>query len=372
MRIKTIRKALIGIGLLLCAAVLLGWLFRSQIRDVSNKYRSERLFAQAEAAFLEEDWANATRLGTAAHYLDTRNSRIDLLVARALLKQRDPSSVVWWERVLDQPDLPVDELRTVTRAILRQGKVEVGLPFLNRLVQADGDNPETQRLWLYSLARQGRMGSAEAYAEQVNLPITGQEPEPSYEVANLSLAVATADAGETNKLASLLSRKGEWALLQQLMERQLAEDPDNPEYLVKLIGAYYYAGNPTPLAPLVERLAPRSLETQPVWESFVSYLRLLIDGYEAEHHQRLESLLASYPEIFEYRLVLGLSFLLNGQQGLAQGLARDMPDVPLSTARHLRVLAMLLGMPGDELLRPEERDQLLPRERYLMSLHGVN
>lgn len=370
MRSKTLRRILGVIGLLGCAIVVGGWLFRAEIRSALNTYRADRLVQQAQAAFANEDWTNAARLGTAAHYLDPANPDTDLLVARALLKDRNPSSVTWWRRVLDRPDLPMDELRSVTRAILGQGNVEEGLPFLQRLLRSDGDHPATQRLWLQALGLQGRLGSAETYAAQVNLPLSPGSPAPSTKPANLALAVETAGVDETDSLASTLSREGEWKLLQRLMERRLAEDPDNPVYLVKLAGAHYYRGDPTPIPPLIERLPPGSLETQPVWESFLSYLRMLTEGFDSAHHSRLETLLARYPEILEYRLVLGLSFHLNGQTQLARGLVEDLPEIPLATARHLRVTAAILGLDQSALLRPAEEQHLLPRERYLLSQQG--
>jgi hypothetical protein len=387
MRSKTIRTVLITGCLLVVIIGIGGLVFRGEIRQSLNSFRADRLMQKAEVAFAQEDWADATRLGTAAHYLDTDNPAIDLLVARALLKQRNPSAVAWWQRVLMEPDLPRDELWIVTQAILRRGDVQEGMPFLNRLMELDGDNPETQRLWLYSLGLQRRFGSAQAYAEQMDLYQIEPELEPVIEQGiasdetddaeqpeqstpseiNLAVAVETATADETEALASTLSVMGEWILLQRLMENRLREDPANPEYLVKLIGAYYYAGDAAPLPPLLEKLKRGSLESQPVWESFIYYLHLLIDGFNPDSHMQLEAMLARYPEVFEYRLVLGLSFLLNGQPQLARGLVEDMPDLPPATARHLRVIAIILGMPADTLLLPGERDQLLPRERFLIS-----
>lgn len=350
MRPETVRRIVLSASLVIAVAGTGIFLLGDPIRSGLNRVRAERLMERAEAAFGAEDWNDAARLARAAHYLQPANRQIDLLVARSLLKERSPSAIDWWKRILSEPDLPVDELRSITYAVLQTRDLDSGLLFLSRLMQLDADHPDTQRLWLVSLGMQGRLGSAQAYAEKMDLEFT----------------IVPGKQDDSDALASNLFQAGEWQLLQQVLERRLREDPDNPEVLVKLLGAHYHAGDPAPLPELLEQVGPGALESQPVWESFVNYLDLLINGFSPATHQRLEALLARYPEVFEYRLVLGLSFLLHGQPNLARGLIVDMPDMPLATPRHLRVCAILLGLPETDLLPPAERELLLPRERSLI------
>jgi thioredoxin-like negative regulator of GroEL len=349
-RSRSIRKALFAGCVCVAVAGIGGFILREPIRARVNGIRAERLMEKAETAFAAEDWGDAARLGRAAHFLDSDNRQTDLLVARALLKEHNPSSIGWWKRVLDEPDLPIDELRILTHAVLQQGDLDNGLLFLNRLMQLDPDNPGTQRLWLTALGMQGRLGSAQAYAEQMNL----------------EFEVVPGEQDDSDALASNLFRAGEWKLLQQVLARRLLEDPDNPALLVKLLAAHYHSGDAAALPDLLARIKPGALESQPVWESFVHYLNLLNGGFEPDLHLRMEQLLARYPEVFEYRLVLALSFLLQGQAQLARGLIVDMPDLPPATARHLRVCAVILGMPEADLILPGEKDLLLPRERALI------
>jgi hypothetical protein len=97
------------------------------------------------------------------------------------------------------------------------------------------------------------------------------------------------------------------------------------------------------------------------------YLRLILNGYTPELHRRLESLFTQYPEVFEFRLVLGVSYILQNQPEVAAGFIENMPKLNRSSPRFLRVAAILLGSPRESLIFPDESQFLLPREAFLLS-----
>lgn len=490
-------------GLLLLAVVSAGLAYRFGLRDTVNEWRAARMLEKAESAFSGENWTDAARLARAAHFLDRDNRAIDLLVARSLMKLRDPGTVDWWKRVLDEPELPVDELRTVTRAVLRQGNLADGLMLLAELFERDPDGVETSELWLTALGMQRRYGTLRAQLERLlegggvlsvkaarelvarpgaeaNLrqraaavllesgkdPLdrlyglairdggsaavgeavqrlmdqptaadleallrwavwsnrehavlaalsfgayrqSGAQPGPwlnaLYRTGNypeiisltgennrdaaslawralafsetgekeraltaLDLAIETARPEDYPLIESTLAGMDEWERLKRFLEARLKEAPGEPGLLVRLLGAEYHGGDAFRMAVLLRKIEAGALEDQPVRESFTAYLRLLEEGFMEETHANLEDLVARYPEVAEYRLVLALSFLLQGRFDLARGLAAETARPSPGAPRHLRVAASILGIP--DLLAPKERASLLPQERLLLKV----
>ncbi|NDV62338.1 hypothetical protein G0Q06_07750 [Puniceicoccales bacterium CK1056] len=526
------------------------FIFREPIKQTVNGIRSERLVSKAEEAFSQELWEQAARQGKAAYYLDSENKAVQLLVARALLKQRDRSAVDWWKLVIDEPDLPIDELRLLTEVLLTAGELEDGTTFLGRLMILDGENPETRRLWLTALQmerRYSRMmslagelagsGSEDWSIHQLHMsmqenfygekgeelvidhlrrlieedgplslraarelaahptvdtktrllatdyleehpqddldilygrsvavksgaldrdelfPILDQILEaPSSEElqeltrwatwmdavswfldtvswetfigtgangelylrllynqgaydrlltltereykdrqagssallyyraaaleqlgfldeasAALELAIDVVNPTETTEIEGFLVRDNRWDLLVKLYEIILKDEGGNPIYLLKALGAYYYIGDQTNLERILEQIELGEYDAEPGKASFILYLRLLLEGYRPELNRRLESLLTQYPEVFEFRLVLGVSYLLQGRQDVASGFLQGMPELGRTSPRFLRVAAILLGVSRESLIFPEESEFLLPREAFLLS-----
>lgn len=538
----------VSIGLIGAGGI---FIFRDDLKGFINSARAERLEERASEAFANEQWTEASRLGQAAFYLDSNNKNIQLIVARSQLNQRMSSAVGWWRLVIDEPDLPVDELRFLTEALLRGDNVEETIFFLNRLLELDGDNPETQKLWISALNRlrrhgtvaqlAGRLvdegsddwaihqtylrtlqrtgnaernlliiqhlkelldtntsisldaaremvvipeldhdtrmqavsylreqakdnldilyansaeiretegetsalyplldeiledpsvgqmgillnwanwmnaldwfvdrvdfntfeengGSPEAYFsallsleryEQVKelteviassdsateLPVllyrsaaleaTGDREEA---MQTLELAVDTVNPESSYQLEVSLIRDGHWNLVSKLYDIMLRDDPDDPRRLIKSIGAKYYIGEQESAAPLLNKLELGEFERFPDQENFLIYLKLLNSGYQREIHEHLESLLVKYPEIFDFRLTLGLSYLLQGQPEVGQQMLENMPELDLNAPRYIRVTAIILGQPSENLMHPAEVDMLTPRERFLISL----
>lgn len=544
-------RVTIILGGALCLWLLAGvFIFREPLKARVQEVRAARLMERAEAAYAAEQWAEAARLGQASHYLVPEDKRIQLFVARALLEQRSQSAVAWWKLVLDQPDLPVEELRTVAAAMLNSGQGEEALPFLSRLVELDPDSTETRRLWLQSLEQQRRYGmamhlagqftesgaddwgihrayllmrrntgsgegeagivehltelvetggalalpaarellvieaasfearskamaylnqaaeddvdrlyaasfevregmanrsqltplldriladpgpgalaqllewarwmGAEAwYLENVSwdayqanggaadpylglllaqeryerilsltenlTTVTGNNASAFYYYRSvalertgeaerarttLELSVKAIDPDYATGLERYLVRGGNWALLEELYSLQLQEKPGDPILLFKLLAADYYTGNQGSVLLVLDELPPGTFEEQPDLESFLLYLHLLAKGHTAALHQHLEILMTRYPEIFDFRLVLGVSYVLQGQAAVGAGLLEDMPELTFSAPRHLRVSAAILGRPVEDLIAPAERELLLPRESFLLS-----
>lgn len=550
----TLRKLLLIGSLVVIGMVLVVFLARDAIVGEVQDFRAERLRTQAMEAFEAGLWEKASRVGTAAHYLKPEDADIQLLVARALLKQRAPGSVAWWMRVIEQPDLPVEELRELTSILINSRRLESGLQFLNRLVELDPDSEETRRIWLQSLEIQRRMtgimelagrmveegsddwaihrqylvmqramggeqgetailehlrklieadsalslvaareisgydestredrllaaayllengedaldrlyamslevregirdsgnlkpvideivkegsgqdlanlirwsiwmgnteavlteldfdtylereGAAEVYFEALladesyrrlielsESRFSSSRPDASIFMyyralawerlgdgeqarETLQLAVDVADPENTDSLERKLFQDERWDLLTRLYRRLLESDPENPLFLQKHLAANYYLGNQDVLISSLEDMDLDFFSGQPAVQGFILYLRMLTMGASHEDHTELERLLTAYPEIFDFRLILGVSYLLRDRFDLARGFLEGMPELTLRAPRFLRVCAVLLGLSERDLIAPGEREYLLPREQLLLSRFGA-
>lgn len=554
MNISKIRVWILGAAVLALVLVVGIFLLRGPLKSAVNGIRADRLQAKAEEAFAQGLWEQAARQGKAAYYLDEDNKAIQLLLARALLKQRARTAVDWWKLVINEPNLPVDELRLLTEVLLNSGELEEGNDFLSRLMELDGENPETRRLWLTSLQMQRRysrmmslaselatsgsddwsihrlhismqenfsgedgeklviehlralveedgplslraarelaahrsvdsesrllatqylrehsandldilyarsvevnegvldreelfpllekiietpdrevleeltrwagwMGAGAWFLEEVPWETyyeSGADVEPYLRLiynegaykrlveltereykerqqgasamlyyravalerlglpdqanATLELAIEVVDPTETSDIENFLARDGRWELLVNLYEIILKDEPGNPIYLLKALGAYYYIGDQTKLLRVLDQIKVGQFDSEPSKASFILYLRLILQGHTPERHRRLESLFAQYPEVFEFRLVLGVSYILQDQPEVATGFIESMPALNRSSPRFLRVAAILLGKPRESLMFADEGQYLLPREAFLLSQKRV-
>lgn len=537
----------LGAVLLLVGGV---YLFREPIKETIRETRAERIMERAELAFAEERWEDVVRLGQAAHFLIPDADGPELLVALALLRQRDAATISWWERIIDQPDLPIEDLRLLISGLLGMGDVDRALPFINRLVELDPDAVETRRLWLQSLQEQGRYarafslaeaftaqgemdwnihrtylqlrrgedvgealighlaglleedgplslnaarelvviepaspdlrdqaatyllehaeddldrlyavshavqrGQAEAtevfdlldrmiadpgadlieplaewvewygaedwFAENVTwelfqasggaaepylalllraeaydriLALTQnfseesgdtlaaflyfrsqalvQTGEPERAAEALGLSVQAIDPEVAGGLESFLLRGGYWELLEQLYQAMLLNDPEDEVIQFKILATRYFDGDQGALLSPLRTLPPGSFEDRPNMEGLLCYLHLILKGSTPELHQHLERLMTEYPEVFDFRLLVGVSHVLRGNVTVGRSLAEEMPELGRDGPLYLRVAAVLLGYPADALLGLQERADLLPREKYLLSLVG--
>ncbi|NBD38138.1 MAG: hypothetical protein GVY10_06180 [Verrucomicrobia bacterium] len=184
----------------------------------------------------------------------------------------------------------------------------------------------------------------------------------------LRLAVQVVEPGQTRTLERHLLRDQRWELLMELYKWLLEQDPDNPVFLQKNLAAHYYLGRQDWLEARIGEVEVDDFDDFAGLQSFVIYLKLILEGPTPELHRNVEERLAEFPEISDYQLLAGLSYLLQEQVNVAAEFLEQTPDLRLSAPRHLRMGAILMGGgDADSLLRPGERGQLLPRERYLLS-----
>lgn len=540
-------------GLAGLVVMALGGLFllREGLIKRIQEERAERLYAEAQAAYAAEQWEEASRKGNAAHYLTPDRGDIILLVARSLWKQRLQTAILWWEKLLEEPELPVDELREVTEVVLRGGgQLELGLRFLNRLVELDGRSGETQRLWLRAMEQQRRVAGIyqlaglfaqegsepwEVHARYINLeqrvadggqrravehllgllradgamaPMAARElmrmaglsdaerveagkfllrdseqrldklmglavlvragqaereamlahveamlvaPRPGeveelvawarwaeeeawllealdwnrYRAADgsisvylnwllslgreqevlrlveqsfvagaadaplylffrgqaqaraglaeeaersLLLAVQTSAAANSGPLERELFRLRRYDLLAELYRSLQADQGTNPVFRQKLLGSLYYTGQDRGLREELQMVDLRTPQDSTGTDSFLLYLRLATLNDAEAVHRDLEERLVLYPEVWDYRLVLALSFKLQGLPDVARQMVAAMPTLEVNAPRYMRVCAIALGLvPADRLLLPDEWDTLLPRELLWLS-----
>jgi len=186
----------------------------------------------------------------------------------------------------------------------------------------------------------------------------------------LALAVRVADPRDSASLENNLIRDQEWDLLIELYKTLRTNEPENKRITVKLLAAYYYLGRQEGVASVLDELSVNDFSDSPPQSSFVLYLKLIIDGYSAELHQAIERYQAEFPQISDFRPVLGLSYLLQDKAGFARDFLEEIPELGLSSPRYIRIATALLGRDARTLLIPGEREYLLARELYLLSRYA--
>lgn len=189
--------------------------------------------------------------------------------------------------------------------------------------------------------------------------------------ASMNLAVEIVETEEIQRLEARLFRDTNWDVLQALYNRLQRENPGDLRYFQQALTVEYYRSDTARIEQLLEEFHDRPLSRQPVAEGFRLYLGLLTDGWTPAVHRALENLVSKYPETFDFRLLLGLSYYLSGEHGFAQGFVEGMPELGESSPRFLRVSAAVLRACSTSLIGVEEWAGLLPRERYLLALAGA-
>lgn len=536
----------------LCLIAAMGWKIGGG--DVLRQLRADYLMRRADVAFAEGNWEKSSRLGAAAYFLEGERADAALLVARAHLKRRSPSTVDWWRRGLSVPVQPLNELQQLAGLMLDGGQYETALEFIHRLLQEDPGGIETQQLWMRALegmkrytesmevtqtvlsdsesnwrlhhrfidlhrslggeagkevalrhlesllnsegghslkaasqlirlsdvpealveraarALETRSESAamiveaqlalsrlaleeeeiahrsflaylkkqqnEGLNEACRLVLSLRRPEWLLEgidykdylnrggaeelyfeaclahgaftellrlteaefegwrgskaihhyyraralnelgdldeaKASFKLAVEIVEAEEIPGLEGRLFRDANWDVLKALYNRLQRENPGDLRYFQQALTVEYYRSDTAGIQELLEEFHGRSLSRQPVAEGFRLYLSLLTDGWTPAVHRTLEKLVAKYPETFDFRLLLGLSYYVSGEQDFAQGFVEGMPDLGALSPRFIRVCAAVLGGSSTSLIGVDEWVGLLPRERYLLAVAGA-
>ena len=157
----------------------------------------------------------------------------------------------------------------------------------------------------------------------------------------------------------------------RFLESLLDANPGNSVILFKLLAAAYYIGDQDKVSEVLERIEPGEYDDQPAQASFVTYLRLILEGPSTELHEKVEALLTEYSEVSDFRPVLGLSYLLQGNMEVARQFSEGIPELDPAMPRFIRIASILLGRDRESHLLPGEFEYILPRERYLISRYAV-
>jgi tetratricopeptide (TPR) repeat protein len=184
--------------------------------------------------------------------------------------------------------------------------------------------------------------------------------------ASFQLAVDVAEGEEIAGLEALLFAGKKWDQLQNLYDRVTMDYPERTSYLHKALSVAYHRADTAKIERLLELVDVTQLRQQPVLEAFVVYLNLLTRGWDTTTHDRLEALLAEYPQTFEFRLLLGMSYVLAGKKDFGVGFLEGMPQLGQTAPRFIRVCAAFLGVDRVTVLEPGEWELLMPRERLLL------
>ncbi len=195
-------------------------------------------------------------------------------------------------------------------------------------------------------------------------------------LATLKRSVDAAESGEFSRIEMFLLDLEQWDVLKKLYER-MTEHPRTANVgKRRLLMAHYQLGEERELLRLLEGTSFDEQRTSPSFDALTYYLRILYDRNAVEARRALESLVAQYPAVVDFRILLALNYALENQLQVAHALLAGTPEVPASGPRHVAlaraVAARLVDLPGDD-GGPSglATKSLLPKERQLMESTGL-
>jgi hypothetical protein len=183
----------------------------------------------------------------------------------------------------------------------------------------------------------------------------------------LRLAVEICQRDEVELLQGELIALNRIDNLTHLYER-IGEDPDLRLWaLQRLITIYYEAGNEPALIRTLAEMDIAEIPGQPALTAFIAYLNFIHGRDLRASRARVEGLLARYPGVIDFRLVLGLHYLLAGEEDQAWEIAGiNLSDMQSGgIPRHLKLASVVLHASRDKLAAIEPLLAALPRTRFL-------
>jgi tetratricopeptide (TPR) repeat protein len=329
---------------------------------------------------------SAERLMAAEYLVQNASDQLDLLLARSVEVKEgvSPESVLdpLLQELLDDPEAgQLMELLNWSRYMGMPEWFLSNIPFTD-FVEKGGTPAAYLRLMfdderyqeLVTLT-EGYLADAEAgmspilmYYRASALERLG-EAEDSAQV--MALALQVVDPENASSMEQALIRDNRWPLLVDLYEAILEEAGSNSLVQFKLVAAAYYVGDQEKVLEVLEGIEAGEYDQQPGQASFIYYLRIILEGPTPETHSTVESLLTAYPQVSDFRPVLGLSYLLQDNEEAARQFSEGIPEIDPAMPRFVRIAGILLGRDQEEYLLPGEFEYILPRERYLISRYAV-
>lgn len=184
-----------------------------------------------------------------------------------------------------------------------------------------------------------------------------------------------ADVVELNHFRSLetfLLRHGEWEVLKTLYRRLLDSSMTRALGERRLLMAHYQTGEERELFAMLDAGGFDLGRADASFRGFLAYLEVIHGRNTENARRRLEGLVAEYPAVADFRILLALDYALHRRGALARELLANLPDMPPDSPRHVlfarALLNELLRMGDERLTEAGDRMSgapLLPREQQL-------
>lgn len=188
----------------------------------------------------------------------------------------------------------------------------------------------------------------------------------------LELMVDVVDSSQVDWLETVLIARERRDLVIRMYQR-LEQTLENPfPARMKLLKHYYHAGEGSALAQLIGKLDPAQLSPLPVQKSLLLYLKFIMNQEMEDARRAMETLVAEYPGIIDYRVLLALAYSLSGETSEAADLLNSFDPALLPDIRNLLVSAAFVSQANGDLVAAREHfaridaDLLLPLERALL------
>jgi hypothetical protein len=193
----------------------------------------------------------------------------------------------------------------------------------------------------------------------------------------LKVMADVVESSEVDWVEAVLLQRGKDQLLVAMFEH-LAERLPNPfPAQMKLLSHYYRLGKARDLAALTSHIQLVDLDTFLAQKIQVLYFRILFNQGMPIVVQELERMVARFPQIIDFRYLLGLAYAQAGHGDAAAALVEGTDWQTISDETALLISAAVVEMQtGDQASVDQLRDrirsrQLLPIEKRLLNAAGI-
>jgi len=188
----------------------------------------------------------------------------------------------------------------------------------------------------------------------------------------LELMVSVVDSSEVDWLEPILLLRERNDLVIEMYQRleQTLQDPFPAQ--MKLLQHYYRQGKGSALTHLTKKLDPANLDRLPVQKSLLLYLQLITKQDVEKTRREMEKLVAAFPGIIDYRILLALAYAVSGETEEAGKLLNSFATGLIPDRRNLLVGAAYVHQQNNSLTRARDifaridPEQLMPLERALL------
>lgn len=190
----------------------------------------------------------------------------------------------------------------------------------------------------------------------------------------LKISVEVAGLEEVNWLQSAFATMGEQDLRIQLFENLAQSVSDPLPANIRLMNLYYESGKEIELSRILRKIPLDRLAGYPSDKINYLYYSLIFGQEVPENRREIERSAAEFPTIADFRILLGFSYALSGENAFAWEIVKSLQAIDLANRPKLQI--MMAGLlrqnenpeKAETILGELEMNTLLPQERAFLQV----